>query len=268
MSPLRTALPLALVAVLLVGCGGADDVDPSAPTTTGDPGPALEGTLTVFAAASLTEVVDELAEQMQEENPGLTVRASYAGSSDLAAQLQEGAPADVLATADERTMQAVVDAGLTAGEPEVFATNVLTLVTPPDDPAGVASLADAARDDVAVVVCAPQVPCGAATERVEEAAGVTLSPVSEEGSVTDVLGKVTSGEADAGLVYVTDARRAGDAVRVVDVPEAAAAVNRYPVAALADAASPEAAAAFVDLLAGPDGQELLADAGFGPPDGP
>ena len=270
------AAAAAVTAALLVlpACGGPGGGDPrpatspAGATTAGTPVPEeLSGTLTVFAAASLTEVVDELATTLEQQHPGLEVRTSYAGSSDLAAQLEEGAPADVFASADEPTMQRVVDAGLIAGDPEVFATNTLAVVTPPGDPAGVGSFADLARPGTDVVVCAPQVPCGDATERVEEATGVVLSPVSEEGSVTDVLGKVTSGQADAGVVYTTDARRAGDAVREVEVPEAADAVNTYPVAVLADAAEPGAAAALVELLTGPQGQDVLADAGFGPPGG-
>ena len=264
-----TAALLALTACSAPGGGDAPPGTSRAEAT--EPGTTapddLSGTLTVFAAASLTEVVDELATTMEAQHPGLSVRTSYAGSSDLAAQVEEGAPADVFASADEPTMQRVVDAGLTAGDPEVFATNTLTVVTPPDDPAGIGSFADLARPGTDVVVCAPQVPCGAATERVEEATGVALSPVSEEGSVTDVLGKVTSGQADAGVVYATDARRAGDAVREVEVPEAEVAVNAYPVAVLAGAAEPDAAAAFAGLLTGPEGRQVLADAGFGPPGG-
>ncbi|WP_298991341.1 molybdate ABC transporter substrate-binding protein [uncultured Pseudokineococcus sp.] len=266
----RPLVVLAVAALLLAACGSGDDAPPgTAPAGATAPAPAaddLDGTLTVFAAASLTEAVGELATVMEQENPGLTVRTSFAGSSDLAAQVEQGAPADVLATADERTMQRVVDAGL-AADPVPFATNSLVVVTPPDDPDGVASFADLARPGLAVVVCAPQVPCGAATERLEQLTGTTLQPVSEAGSVTDVLGAVTSGQADAGVVYATDARRAGDAVRTVEVPEADGAVNSYPVAVLADAAEPAAARAFVDLLTGPEGREVLAQAGFGPPGG-
>ncbi|WP_299037857.1 molybdate ABC transporter substrate-binding protein [uncultured Pseudokineococcus sp.] len=273
------AVALSSSLLVLTACAGAGDDDgtgdaaPGLPaaeaTAPGTPVPdELSGTLTVFAAASLTEVVDDLAAALEQQHPGLTVRTSHAGSSELAAQVEQGAPADVLVTADEATMQRVVDAGLVAGAPEVVATNTLTVVTPPDDPAGVGSFADLARPGTDVVVCAPQVPCGAATEQLEEATGVALHPVSEEGSVTDVLGKVTSGQADAGVVYATDARRAGDAVREVEVPEAGAAVNAYPVAVLADATEPDAAAALVALLTGAEGQRVLADAGFGPPGGP
>ncbi|WP_337061231.1 molybdate ABC transporter substrate-binding protein [Kineococcus sp. G2] len=246
-----TGLLAGPLALLLTGCGAAGAAD-------GD-------TLTVFAAASLQEVFTGLAEDFEREHPGVDVVLSTAGSADLATQVVEGAPADVFASADGETMRRVADAGLTAGEPEVFATNVLAIATPAGNPAGVTSFADLARPGLAVVVCAPQVPCGAAAERVQEATGVALSPVSEESSVTDVLGKVSTGQADAGLVYATDVARAGDAVTAVPFPEAAGAVNTYPVAALRDAADPALAAEFVDAVTGAAGRAALAAAGFGVP---
>ncbi|MCI2240491.1 molybdate ABC transporter substrate-binding protein [Paenibacillus sp. TRM 82003] len=249
-APVAAALT-ALLAGLIAGCGAAAAPD-------GD-------TLTVFAAASLQEVFTEVAEDFERDHPGVDVALSSAGSADLATQVLEGAPADVFASADEATMARVAGAGLVAGEPEVFATNVLTVATPAGNPAGVTSLADLARPGLAVVVCAPQVPCGAAARRVQEAAGVALTPVSEESSVTDVLGKVTTGQADAGLVYATDVARAGDAVTAVPLPEAAGAVNTCPVAALRDAADPALAAEFVEAVTGEAGRAALAAAGFGVP---
>ena len=162
-------------------------------------------------------------------------------------------------------MATVVDAGLAAGEPVDFATNTLEIVTPPGNPAAVTSFADLGRPGLSVVVCAPQVPCGAATEQVSRTAGVTLAPVSEESSVTDVLGKVTSGQADAGVVYVTDARGAGAAVEAVPFPQAARAVNVYPAVGLADSAHRGSAAAFLDYLTSTDARTVLTRAGFGPP---
>ena len=149
--------------------------------------------------------------------------------------------------------------------PADFATNTLMIAVPPGNPAGVASLADLTADDLNLVVCAPEVPCGAAAERVETTAGLTFSPVSEEQSVTDVLNKVITGEADAGLVYVTDVRAAGDQVEGIEFPESDGAVNVYPVAALGDSAQPELAQEFVEAVLGPDGQQVLADAGFAAP---
>ncbi|MGZ8803091.1 MAG: molybdate ABC transporter substrate-binding protein, partial [Mycobacterium sp.] len=191
-----------------------------------------------------------------------TVSFNFAGSSDLVAQLTQGAPADVFASADAANMAKAVDAGVITGEPVDFATNTLTIVTPPGNPRSVASFADLARPGTQVVVCAPQVPCGAATEKVENATGVTLSPVSEESAVTDVLGKVTSGQADAGLVYVTDAASAGDTVTTIPFPESGSAVNTYPIAVLHHSGT---AQDFVDLVSGPQGQKVLAAAGFAAP---
>ena len=152
-----------------------------------------------------------------------------------------------------------------AGDPVNFATNTLTIVTPPGNPKGIASFADLAKPGTPVVVCAPQVPCGSATEKVEKATGVTLTPVSEESAVTDVLGKITSGQADAGLVYVTDAAGAGDKVTSVPFPESSGAVNTYPIAVLKDSKNSAAAQKFVDLVTGPEGQKVLAAAGFAAP---
>jgi len=244
------AFAVALIA-LTTGCAGS-------PT-------GADRAVTVFAAASLTAVFTGLGERFERDNPGTTVRFSFAGSADLVTQLTQGAPADVFASADETNMTRAVEAGLVDGAPTVFATNTLTIVTPPGNPDGVASFADLAKPGTAVVICAPQVPCGAATERVEEATGVRLSPVSEESAVTDVLGKVISGQADAGLVYRTDARRAGQQVTEVPFGAADDAVTSYPIAVLKDAADTAAARLFVDLVTGPQGRAALAEAGFAAP---
>lgn len=256
-------------ALLLAGCGSSGSS--GAPSTTSTTSAAASsssaptGTLTVFAAASLKGTFTEIGERFEAEHPGVTVAFSFAGSSDLVTQIQNGAPADVFASADQTTMAKVVDAGLTAAAPVPFATNVLTIVTPPGDPKGVASFADLAEPGTAVVVCAPQVPCGAATQRVEQATGVALSPVSEESSVTDVLTKVESGEADAGVVYATDARAAAGKVTEVPFPESSGAVNTYPVVALSGAEQPELARDFAAFVAGEQGRAVLQAAGFGAP---
>lgn len=253
----------AAAALLLAGCGSVGEGSDPAPSSAG----AAPRTLTVFAAASLKGTFTEIGEQFEAANPGVTVTFSFAGSSDLVTQIAAGAPADVFASADERSMAEVSDAGLTAGTPVAFATNTLEIATGPGDPAGITSFADLARPGTSVVVCAPQVPCGAAALQVEEATGVDITPVSEEGSVTDVLGKVTSGEADAGLVYTTDVRAAGDQVTGVPFPESAQAVNTYPIAPLAGAADAGLAAAFVQAVTGAQGRAVLSAAGFGPPPG-
>jgi molybdate transport system substrate-binding protein len=190
---------IALVAVggLLAACGSGDD-DTATPAATSSSTSAEARTLTVFAAASLKGSFTEIGREFEAANPGVTVRFSFAGSSDLVTQITEGAPADVFASADEKNMTKVTDRSLTAAAPVDFATNVLEIVTAAGNPVGIKTLADLAKPGVKVVVCAGQVPCGSATQTVETSSGVTLSPVSEESSVTDVLGKVTSGEADSG----------------------------------------------------------------------
>ncbi|KUI37116.1 molybdate ABC transporter substrate-binding protein [Mycobacterium sp. GA-2829] len=220
-------------------------------------------TITVFAAASLRAPFTEIGEQFERDHPGTSVEFSFAGSSDLVTQLTQGARADVFASADARNMGRAAEAGLLAGDPVEFATNTLTIAVAPGNPKSVRTLRDLTASGMSVVVCAPQVPCGAATTAVERAADVELQPVSEESSVTDVLNKVTSGQADAGLVYVTDARGAGDRVTAVDFPEAAGAVNTYPIAVLEG--SSDRARDFVAAVAGDEGQTLLRDSGFGPP---
>ncbi|MFB9376512.1 molybdate ABC transporter substrate-binding protein [Kineococcus gynurae] len=249
---------LATAGLLLAGCA-----DASAPPAS--PSEAKEHELTVFAAASLSTTFTELGRQFEAAHPGTTVTFSFAGSSDLAAQILQGAPADVFAAADQKNMAKVGDAGLTAGEPVAFATNVLEIATAPGNPEGITSLADLARPGLDVVVCAEQVPCGAATTKVEEAAGIDLTPVSEENSVTDVLARVTSGEADAGLVYVTDVTAAGSAVTGVPFPESARAVNTYPVATLKDSAEADLGREFVRYVTSPEGRGVLRAAGFGAP---
>ena len=222
-------------------------------------------TLTVFAAASLKGPFTALAEEFEAAHPGTTVTLSFAGSSDLATQISQGAPADVFASADEKNMAKLGDAGLVDGSPRDFATNVLTIAVPPGNPASIASFADLAKPGVKTVICAAQVPCGAATKRLEQETGTTLTPVSEESAVTDVLGKVVSGEADAGLVYVTDVLAAGNKVQAVPFPESAQAVNTYPIAAVRTGKNKDLTAAFIEAVTGPDGQRLLRGAGFGTP---
>lgn len=222
-------------------------------------------TLTVFAAASLKAPFTKLAGDFETRNPGTTVRLNFAGSSDLATQITQGAPADVFASADTANMAKVTDASLVEGTQEDFATNILAIAVPPANPAEVRAYADLARPGVKVVICASRVPCGAAARAVAEASGTDLLPVSEEASVTDVLGKVTSGEADAGLVYVTDVLAAGNKVVSVPFPESATAVNTYPIATLRTGRNQDLAAAFIATVTGPEGRAALRDAGFGTP---
>lgn len=253
----RTLLVLGACALLLAGCTSSPAGDSSA---AGEG--ALTGEVTVFAAASLASAFDEIAAQFEQAHPGVDVRPiSYDGSSILATQIVEGAPADVFASADEDTMATVVDAGL-AAEPSLFATNTLVIAVPAGNPAGIESLAGLSDASTRIVLCAPEVPCGRATRALLEDQGVRVTPASSEQNVTAVLTKVAAGEADGGLVYATDVAGRDD-VEVI-VPEGAEdVVNRYPIAALADAADPDVAAAFVAFVLGADGRAVLADRGFG-----
>jgi molybdate transport system substrate-binding protein len=253
----------ALLTVALAACGTSSGGE--TPAASSAPDAAVEEqTLTVLAAASLRDVFAELAEGFEAEHDGVTVALSFAGSADLADQLLAGSPGDVFASADTKNMDRVVEGG-DATDPVVFATNTLTVVVPAGNPGGVTSFADLSREDLKVVVCAAEVPSGSATAKVEAAAGTTVHRVSEEASVTDVLAKVTAGEADAGLVYVTDATLAGDDVEVIDVPETKTVVNTYPIAVTSRAADTALAQEWLDLVTGPVGQAALAKAGFGAP---
>lgn len=222
-------------------------------------------TITVFAAASLKGSFSEIGKEFESENTGVTMKFNFAGSTDLVAQLKQGAPADVFASADIANMVKVAKDDLVTGTPTPFASNTLEIATPPDNPAGVDSLSDLTSPFVKVVLCAAEVPCGAAARDIAKAANLTINPVSEEQSVTDVLGKVISGEADAGLVYVTDVKAARDKVNGVTFPESSKAVNIYPITALSHSRNIEVAKAFVEFVLGPEGQEILADAGFAKP---
>jgi molybdate transport system substrate-binding protein len=221
-------------------------------------------TLTVFAAASLTKTFEELEKEYEAAHSDVDVKLSFGGSSDLVSQITEGAEADVFASADTANMDKLVSAGLADGAPREFATNTLMIAVPPGNPAGIKSLADLTRKGVDLVLCQPDVPCGSAAQKVADAAHVTLKPVSEEQSVTDVLAKVESGEADAGLVYVTDVTAAGDKVQGIELPDAKDVVNHYPIVAVKDSAHAKLAQEWIDLVLG-DGQSVLQKAGFGAP---
>ena len=253
----------AATALLLTGCGGGSSGSSAAPASAAPA--AAPKTLTVQAAASLTETFTALGKQFETDNPGVTVKFNFAGSSDLAQQIVNGAPADVFASASDATMKTVTDAKLTAAPPVIFAKNILEIATPPGNPKGIATFADLAKPGVKVVVCAPQVPCGAATQKVEQSTGTKLTPVSEEADVKSVLSKVESGDADAGLVYLTDVKSAGDKVTGVAFPEANTAPTNYPIAALKNAPQPDLANQFVTLVTGEQGQKTMEQAGFGQP---
>jgi molybdate transport system substrate-binding protein len=241
-----------VLAAISTGCGASNDAAPAEH-------------LVVFAAASLKQSFTQIGEQFKTDNPGASVEFSFAGSSDLVTQLTQGAKADVFASADTKNMDKAAKAGLLAGDPVNFASNTLTIAVAPGNPKGITSLRDLTKPGLDVVVCAPQVPCGAAAQKVEQAAGVQLSPVSEESSVTDVLNKVSTGQADAGLVYVTDVEGSGGKVTGVAFPEASGSVNTYPIAVLNGAGEAGLARRFVDYVTGEAGQKVLEQAGFTKP---
>lgn len=255
----------ALTAIGLAGCstsgsGGTAESTGTASATTGP-----TGKITVFAAASLQQTFTTLGKQYEDAHPGTSITFSFAGSSDLVTQIRNGAPADVFASADEANMDKIVKTDVAPGSPKDFATNVLEIAVAPGNPKKITDLDDLTSSDVQVVTCAAPVPCGAATAKVEQATGIDLKPVSEEQSVTDVLGKVESGQADAGLVYVTDVKGADGKVDGVSFDASNKAVNTYPIGVLKDASNPDLAAAFTAYVRSDAGQKVLADAGFGAP---
>lgn len=267
--PRRHVTALLVAGALAAGLTGCASGTPGATGTSASAGgsgsPKLSGTVTVFAAASLKATFTQLASDFEARNAGTKVMLDFAGSSDLVTQIAQGAPADVFASADTQNMAKLTDVKLVDGEPVDFATNVLEIAVPPSNPASISAFADLAKPGVKVVVCAPQVPCGTATETVEKATGTTLTPVSEEPSVTDVLGKVTSGEADAGLVYVTDVKTAGEKIRGIPFAESDQAVNTYPIATVGTSKNKELARAFIATVTGHEGKKVLTNAGFGTP---
>ncbi len=247
----RTGALTALVGaatLFATGCSPTQASEPAAPTT-----------LTVLAAASLTDVFAELGDRFEAEHPGVDVRLSFAGSASLVAQAVQGVPADVLATASRATMADAVAAEV-AADPVVVAGNALVIAVPSDNPGQVTTLADLADPARTVVMCAPQVPCGAAAVQAFDGAGLTPAPDSLEQDVRAVLTKVVLGEADAGLVYATDVQAAGGAVRGIAIPDAP--VNDYLIAILTGTGRPALAQDFVDLVRSPAGRETLSAAGF------
>jgi molybdate transport system substrate-binding protein len=251
----RAALPLAAVLlaaiiVLAAGCGGSS-------ATSGDD----QRELTVFAASSLTEAFTQLGDRFTAAHPDVKVTFDFAGSSDLVTQLQQGAPADVLATADSSNMDKV--AGKT-GAPQDFAGNKLIIAVEPGNPKHITGLADLAAKDLKVVLAAPEVPAGKYAQEAFAKAGVTVHPVSLEESVKGVVTKVSLREADAGIVYVTDVDAAQGRIDGVAIPDAQNVLATYPIATLSDSALPDDARAFVDLVLSAEGQKVLAQYGFLP----
>jgi molybdate transport system substrate-binding protein len=222
----------------------------------------ITGRITVLAASSLTEAFTQIGKNFEAAHNGTRVVFSFAASSELAAQVEQGAPADVFASASPQTMAQVRRSGDTAGAPATFVRNTLEIAVPPDNPGDVHGLADFANRSLTVALCAPEVPCGAAAHRVFQRAGITPAPDTYEADVKATLAKVTIGEVDAALVYRTDVQAAGSKVKGIEFPEAADAVNDYPIAVLSDAPNPVTAQAFVNFVRSAAGGKVLTEAGF------
>ncbi|MFC9862136.1 MULTISPECIES: molybdate ABC transporter substrate-binding protein [unclassified Streptomyces] len=258
----RTAAAILTAALLvpLAACGSDDDKKDSGDKATSSGAPKAD--LTVLAASSLTDVFKTAGAAYEKEHPGTKVTFSFAGSQELAAQVKQGAPADALVTADTKTMDGLKS---DTGAPTVIAKNRLVIATGKGNPEKVENLKDLADPKLKVVLAAPEVPVGRYSQQILDAQKIDVKPVSQEPNVRAVLSKVELGEADAGLVYRTDAATATDKVEAIDIPDAQNAVASYPAATLKTSKHSEAATAFVAWLSTPEAQKILAAAGFQKP---
>lgn len=252
---MRTWIIAALAVIPVIGsaCGT------TAPASSSPSG--LSGTITIFAAASLTAAFTTIGADFEKSHPGTMVKFAFSGSSTLVSQIQQGAIGDVFASADQPNMQKLVDGGLVTGSPSTFAHNRLAIVVAAGNPKKITGLSDLARSGLVIVLCAPAVPCGRYAAQALKNAGVTVKPASQETDVKAVVSKVALGEADAGIVYVTDIKAASAGVQGVDIPQALNVVADYPVAVLKDSQNLAVARAFISYLLG-DGQRTLARYGF------
>jgi len=264
------AVPFAVVALLAAACSSSSSSPAAAPTSSaaasGSAAAAKPtGTLVVFAATSLTDAFNKIGQQFEAANPGLTVKFNYNGSSSLATSINQGAPADVFASAAPKNMKTVTDAGEASDTPKDFATNSGEIMVEKGNPKHIKSVSDLANSAIKTVVCAPEVPCGQVAAAIFKNAGVTVKPVSEETNVGGVVTKVTLGEADAGIVYVTDVKANEAKATGVTIPADQNDTTSYPIAQLKAAPNATAAAAFISYVLGPQGQAVLASFGFQPP---
>jgi molybdate transport system substrate-binding protein len=250
------AVIVALIA--LAGCGGDKAGNPQPANSSAD----VTGTVTVFAAASLTESFTQIGKDFETANPGAKVVFNFAGSSTLATAINQGAPADVFASASPTNMKTVTDAGNGDGAVTTFVHNQLVIAVPKANPKAITGLADLTRPGVKVALCAEQVPCGAAAKKAMDAAKVSITPVTFEQDVKAALTKVRLGEVDAALVYRTDAKAAAADVDGIEFPESAGAINDYPIVVLKDAPHPAGARAFVAYVLSDRGKAVLTRAGF------
>jgi molybdate transport system substrate-binding protein len=251
---------IAALLILAVACGGDDDAA-TAETTEAD---TPTGSITVFAAASLTDAFGEMANAFEDETPGATIEMNFGASSALREQILAGAPADVFASANTSNMDQLVEADAVEGEPETFAANELEIAVPAGNPGDVDGLDDFGHADLAIGLCAEEVPCGQFGREALASAGVTPAQDTDEPDVRSLLTKVEAGDLDAGLVYHTDVLSSGDDVEGIEVPDEFNVIAEYPLAALSASGNAELAAAFVDFVLSDEGQDILASYGFMP----
>ena len=268
-APPRRRLALALAGAVALaaaaGCsssGGTTNASANSPSSASASTAALSGTVTVFAAASLTGTFTQLGKDFEAAHPGVTVKFNFGGSDTLAASIVSGAPADVFAAASTATMDTVTKAGDGTGIPNIFVKNRLEIAVPPGDPKGIKTLSDLTKPGIKVALCATSVPCGAAAVKAETAGNIKITPVTLETDVKAALTKVELGEVDAAIVYRTDVKAAGGKVQGVDFAESAQAVNAYPIDVLKDAPNPTGAQAFEAFVLSAHGRDVLDAAGF------
>jgi len=274
-TPRLFVLLVALLGLVAAACGSDNSGGSAAATTVATTGGAttaapttttvaVAGNITVFAAASLTDAFNEIGAAFTKAYPQAKATFSFDASSALAQQITQGAPADLFASADQANMDKLTKAGLNGAAPQVFANNLLGIIVPPGNPKGVKGVQDLANPDLKVVLCADGVPCGTYAKQILTTAGVTVNPVSLEQNVKGVVTKVTTGEADAGIVYVTDIAAAGSEAAGVEIPKDINVVAVYPIAATKTSQNSAADQAFIGFLLGSQGQSILAKYGFLP----
>ena len=263
---------LAAVAVVAAGCSSSTKhtstttsvTSGGASSVTSSSAPALSGSITVFAASSLTGTFTQLGKQFMSAHPGTTVTFSFGSSGTLSTQITQGAPADVFASASPTTMMTVVSAGDAASSTN-FVKNTMEIAVPPSNPANITQLSDLAKAGVKVVLCVATAPCGATAVKVFANASLTVKPVDLEADAKSTLAKITLGQGDAAVVYVTDVLAAGTTVKAIPIPDAVNATTEYPIAALTHSQNSTLAAAFVAYIESADGQSVLTAAGFAAP---
>jgi molybdate transport system substrate-binding protein len=261
----------AAAVILFAGCGSSSKTSTGTSSTSaaGSSGlassaPAISGTVTVFAAASLKGTFSTLAKQFEAAHPGVKVKLNFGASSALALQINQGAPADVFASASVKNMTQVTSAG-GASTSTKFVKNAMEIAVPPSNPANITTLSDLAKSGVKVALCQIQVPCGATAAKVFNNAKLTVKPVTLEADVKSTLSKVELNEVDAGVVYVTDVMAAGSKVKGIEIPADVNASTEYPIATLTKAPNSAGAQAFTAYVLSPQGQSVLTAAGFGKP---